>query len=75
MQKFRKVTQLTKDELTELKRAYIAEKKLFKISDLERADELISDEVVMKHYENRYFCDDDFFCNDTILISAEERGA
>lgn len=74
MQKLRKVTQLTRDELTELKRAYIGEKKLFKISDLQNADKLISDEVVMKHYANHQFSKNDFFCNDEILIS-EERGA
>ena len=74
MQKLRKVTQLTRDELTELKRAYIGEKKLFKISDLQNADKLISDEVVMKHYKNHQFSKNDFFCNDEILIS-EERGA
>ena len=70
MQK-RRVTQLTRAELTELKRAYLSEtnrkatiKELFS-----QADEIISDEEIFNHHKNSLFCDDDFFCN------AERKGA
>ena len=73
MQK-RRVTQLTRNELTELKRAFMCEtNRKFSLAEVERADELISDEKVFSHYKNSFFGDDDFFCNDT--KTAEPKGA
>lgn len=64
--KKRKVTQLTRDELTELKKAYLSQtNRKITIAQLNsQADELVSDEVIFNHHKNSLFCDDDFFCND-----------
>ena len=72
MQK-RRVTQLTRAELTELKRAYLCEtNRKITIKQLNsQADEIVSDEVIFNHHKNSLFCDDDFFCN----AEKERKGA
>ena len=72
MQK-RRVTQLTRAELTELKMAYLCEtNRKITIKQLtSQADEIVSDEVIFNHHKNSLFCDDDFFCN----AEKERKGA
>lgn len=81
---YRDVTELTRDELIELKQNY-----LIQLSDcgeyaeimgvewdapswgeLAAADEIISDEIVFEHYSGIGFVEEDFFCN----LESNERG-
>ena len=66
MNELRTIDELTRDELIELKRAHLcATQRQISLFDLQnRADELVSDEVIFAFYEKHLFADDDFFCNE-----------
>lgn len=63
------VTDLTRDELTELKGFYLTELvnegEIEEPSwwDLANIDEIVSDEIVFEYYHDILFTEDDFFCN------------
>lgn len=71
------VTELTRDQLIELKCKYmdmLADEGTFaevvgrdydepSYSDLAEADEIIPDEVIFRNYEGVSFVNDDFFCS------------
>lgn len=57
-----KVIELTKDQLKELKIAYMDRKGELSMSEILEADELIPDEVVFLYYANYDFTPDDFSC-------------
>jgi len=64
----RRVTELTRDELIELKQWMIDERNEAQgegtsWGELGDADELITDEEVFERYRDVHFCDEDFFCN------------
>lgn len=70
------VTELTRDQLVELKQKYMAElvnEGMFaeimdrdydepSYGDLAEADDIISDDFIFEHYAGIYFVPDDFFC-------------
>lgn len=64
----RRVTELTRDELYELKQILIDERdealgEGTSWDELANADDYISDEEVFERYRDTTFCSDDFFCN------------
>lgn len=67
-----KVTELTRDELTELKQRYLMEKRDEEHEDepsygeLAAIDELVSDDEVYAEYDYIDFVKDDFFCNSEV---------
>lgn len=67
-----KVTELTRDELTELKQRYLMEKRDKEHEDepsygeLAAIDELVSDDEVYAEYDYIDFVKDDFFCNSEV---------
>lgn len=74
---YREATDLTRDELTELKQNYLIELsdcgKYAEVMGVEwdapswgeiaAADEIISDEAIFEHYAGTCFVEEDFFCN------------
>jgi len=68
------VTELTRDQLAELKQAYLIElddegtlKEIAGMDcvswgDLANADEIVPDDVVFHHYDGVLFSEDDFSC-------------
>ena len=68
-----KVTELTRDELTELKQRYLMEKRDEEHEDepsygeLAAIDELVSDDEVYAEYDYIDFVKDDFFCNSEVI--------
>lgn len=62
-----KVTELTRDELTELKQRYFAETGDHdgepSYEELAEIDLIINDEEVFEEYADVEFTKDDFFCN------------
>lgn len=57
-----KVTELSRDELMELKARYYNEKyDLFLFEEM--ADSEVTDEEIFKEYEHVNFVKEDFFCN------------
>ena len=57
-----KVTELSRDQLKELKIAYMDREGNLSMSEVLEADELIPDEVVFLYYANYDFTPDDFSC-------------
>ena len=57
-----RVKDLSKDQLKELKIAYMDRKGDLSMSEILEADELIPDEVVFLYYANYDFTPDDFSC-------------
>ena len=55
-----KVTELSRDQLKELKIAYMSRNEEVSMGEMLEADELIPDEVVFLFYENYDFSPDDF---------------
>ena len=63
-----KVTELTRDELTELKTRYYSDLldkrgETPSYGELAQIDELVTDEEVYEEYDDVDFVKDDFFCN------------
>lgn len=60
-----KVTELSKEELSELKQRYYLSKNIKDISidEIIRIDEIISDEEIIEKFSGINFVKDDFFCN------------
>ena len=59
-----KVTELTKEQLTELKERYYMEyNKNVSYGELANINELVTDAEVFKEYEHVDFVEDDFFCS------------
>lgn len=63
-----RVTELNRDELTELKQHYYTEKmdelgQGVSYGEYAQIDELVTDEEIFKEYEDTDFVKDDFFCN------------
>ena len=75
----KRVSELSVEQLTELKQAYLtqlAEQGEFAeivgrdydeptYEDLANVDDIISDTMIMEHWEGTMFSDDDFFCTKT----------
>ncbi len=67
-----KVTELNRDELTELKQRFLMEKRAEEHEDepsygeLAQIDELVSDDEVYAEYDYIDFVKDDFFCNSEV---------
>lgn len=66
------VTELNRDQLNELKQAYLCEladcgelEEVVGVSynELADADEIVPDNVIFEHYQDIVFSEDDFFCN------------
>lgn len=59
-----KVTELSRDELTELKERYYMERNdNVSYGELAAIDELVSDKEIFEEYSDICFVKDDFFCN------------
>lgn len=58
-----KVTELSREQLVELKQAYLCENG-YEPSwyELATADEIVDDETIIEEYEGTHFVNDDFFC-------------
>lgn len=58
------VTELTREQLSELKQSYLCEHQdSISWGELSEADELVADEVVFEEYASTDFVEADFYCN------------
>ena len=55
--------ELNRDQLTELKQAYLCGQGNPSWEDLANADELVSDEAIEQEYGSTVFSSDDFMCS------------